>query len=160
MNARWALPLFLVMTACSGRAIDVGDLSGGSDAGGETSASSNGSPFSDAARSCDIDNVTGTFVVTYTLQSGTCGDLPSSQYDLVQDWPWNTPGCIVKQKTTSADRCVSTGSADCIVGASTESIQGSITETSPDAIDGTVSIQVTNSVGQCSGTYAIAYRRK
>jgi hypothetical protein len=66
----------------------------------------------------------------------------------------------VLKKVTSVDQCVSHGSANCVVGVSREHIEGSITQTSSDALDGTVTIGVTNAQAQCSGAYAIAYRRK
>lgn len=155
---RSAVFFFFLLPACSGSTLDIGGGPADDTSDGGSNEATDAS--SSDAGSCDIDNVTGTFIVTYTRKTGDCGDLPSAEYTLSSDVLWNTPGCTVQKKVTSKDRCESTGSADCVVGTSQEHIEGTISETSSSALDGTVSITVTNAQGQCSGTYAIAYRRK
>jgi hypothetical protein len=160
----WLLSLSVLapLFACSGNTLDIGNPRDG----GTSSQDSSDAGTGDAqgvGTSCDIDSITGTFAVSYTKLTGTCGEIQTQYFTWTQAnvlWNDTSRGCTPKSKTTSSDRCSTTGSADCVVGEIQEHVEGTIKEQSPDLMSGTVSINATSPQGPCTGTYTITYTRQ
>jgi len=109
--------------------------------------------------SCDIDGISGTFLVVYDKLDGDCGDLPPSTYEIPRGAWWQAPGCTPSATSTSTDQCSSTGRAHCVLEGATTEISGTITQESDEVIQGMVHMAITTDMGTCTSDYRVRYMR-
>ncbi len=98
---------------------------------------------------CNKTDRHGTYLVTFTTESGNCGDVPKSLVNV--DSP---PVCQILTSTWSENDCKLETTQDCNGAKST----GVTTQKSPDGsyLEGTLSLQTSS----CIGTYGLAYSRQ
>tara|TARA_A100001037_G_C14892509_1_gene519075 strand:+ start:196 stop:624 length:429 start_codon:yes stop_codon:yes gene_type:complete len=117
---------------------------------------------------CRFSDRSGSYLTTFTLVSGNCGEIPSTLINIDHDGSEPTPpdGCIYETHTWSGDQCELQTVQKCIVESdNTSSRTTAITQqddSSGDTISGTISMEIRNNDNspKCTGTYNVLYERQ
>ena len=118
---------------------------------------------------CQFSHRSGSYLVSFSLISGNCGEIPSTLVALNHDGSSPTPpeGCTYETHTWSGDQCELQTVQTCIVESdNTSSKTTAITQqedSSGNRINGTMSMEIRNDNDnslKCTGTYDILYERQ
>jgi hypothetical protein len=112
---------------------------------------------------CSVASRSGTYLVTFTEVSGTCGPLTSQVVRLDPFAPLE-PECILTEPTIiSPDECSVETSEACKDEFATYSIVGTTRQANADGslVTGIATIEITDDLGPvCVGTYRLRYERQ
>jgi hypothetical protein len=118
---------------------------------------------------CQFSDRSGSYLVSFTLISGNCGEFPSTLVPLNHDGAEPTPpeGCTYETHAWSGDQCELQTVQTCIIESdNTSSKTTAITQqndSSGDKITGTMSMEIRDHDDdslKCAGTYDILYERQ
>lgn len=115
------------------------------------------SSASTAPTTCKKTDRTGVYRVTFSTQSGSCGDLPESLINLDASGS-GTAACTVNQQTYASGDCKLTTDETCPIkgGGTNHSVFVTTQETQDGSqIDGAFTIQISGTTADCTGTYGI-----
>ena len=124
--------------------------------------------------SCRQTDRSGTYLLTWTKSTGTCGEIPAQLVPLAPqvlgDGGTFAGGlgsaCTIHSDVWSDGNCRNDRSFTCVVmasGATTTIDYVTITRQETEngsTIDGTVSLRATDSAGGCTGIYTVVYLRQ
>lgn len=136
-----------------------------------STASSTGAPPAPPFTACEIGQLGGAWLVSYTEVDGNCGPVPDETVVAPSGAPMKVgggvdaggPQCTIAAQTISADKCEIDDDFTCtLLGgtAGTQHWSGALHQTSAVDIVGRVSLQLLEPMAACRSTYIEEWKRQ